>query len=379
MNYLIGVSFTSLFILGFFDNLRGPLFPEIIRHFQVNDTLGSAYFAVSSMLAFFASYLVRKKHDTYFMLQILNIGVLGIGLSFIVQVYAENYSILMLGVVFLGISFGLLGVSQNNLVVQGTDNKNRARMLSGLHSMYGISALIAPLYVAGLSEMGWKRILFFISFLPLGFFIIIYIMNLKVRQHLKDQVKSSQQSHEAHGISLSWKEKTVCFAIAFYVIAEIILGTRLALFMRRYFNYNLQDSSFYVTLMFILLLAGRLIVSFYPPKWPIKFQLISSLSISTILMLLGMYINPLYMVFCGFTMAPFYPLAISYISEVNPQKTTELVSTTIAFQSLFVVLMHFGVGRIADLAELKLAFWIGPLSMMISIALLLTVKKKIYE
>jgi MFS family permease len=158
-----------------------------------------------------------------------------------------------------------------------------------------------------------------------------------------------------------------------------MLGTRLALFMRRYFDSSLEESSFYVTLMFVFMMIGRLIVSFYPPKWPLKIQLVGSLISSISFLILGMYLNPFFMVLCGFTMAPFYPLALSYISELNPQKASEIVSTTIAIQALFVVLMHLGVGSIADLTSLKIAFWIGPICMIASLILLSKTKKEVYE
>lgn len=375
MNYLIVVSFVSLFILGFCDNIRGPLFPEIIKHFQVSDTLGAAYFAVTSFVAFFASYFIRKHKDTHFLLQILNLGVLCLGISFAIQSFSENYSVLMIGVFFFGISFGFLGVSQNNLVVYGTTEAKRSRMLTGLHSMYGISSLISPLFVAGFAHWSWQKILLVCSLGPFLFSAITFFYNLKYKNGAKAESLAQPQQHP----HLTWKEKTICFVISLYVIAEIMLGSRLALYMRRYFDYSLQDSSFYVTLLFVFMLVGRLIVSFYPPKLPLKLQLIGSLIFSILFLLFGMYFHPLFMVFCGLTMAPFYPLAISYISEIHPLKSTELVSTTIAIQALFVVLMHLSVGRIADLTDLKTAFLMGPICMFLALILLFGIKKENYE
>lgn len=372
MNYLIVVSFVSLFILGFCDNLRGPLFPEIIKHFQVSDTLGSAYFALTSFVAFFASYFIRKHKQTHSLLQFLNLGILCLGIAFLTEAFSPSYEILMIGVVFFGISFGFLQVSQNNLVVYGTTEKNRSRMLSGLHSMYGISSLIAPLFVAGFSDWGWQKILLASSVVPIIFFAIVFFLNLRFKNGSSDLASSKPEFHP----HLSWKEKQISFVISFYVIAEIMLGTRIALYMRRYFDYSLQDSSFYVTLLFVFMLIGRLIVSFYPPKISLKVQLLGSLVSSIFCLLMGMYFHPLFLVICGLTMAPFYPLAISYISEIQPVKSTELVSTTVAIQSLFIVSMHVGVGKIADLTDLKTAFWVGPICMILALVLLLGIRKE---
>ncbi|MCK6597934.1 MAG: MFS transporter [Bdellovibrionaceae bacterium] len=375
MNYLIAVSFVSLFILGFCDNLRGPLFPEIIKYFSVSDTLGAAYFAVTSFVAFFASYFIRKEKNTYKLLHILNSGVLCLGISFAIQSFSQNYLVLMTGVFFFGISFGFLGVSQNNLVVQGSTDINRSKMLSGLHSMYGISSLLSPLYVAGYSNWGWQKILSVTAIFPFIFFVIILIQLIKNRKYwLELHQKTVTEIHP----KVTWREKRICLVISFYVIAEIMLGSRLALYMRRYFDFSLQESSFYVTLLFVFMLIGRVVVSFYPPRIPLKTQLVFSLVGSLFCFLIGMYYHPAVLILCGLTMAPFYPLAISYISEINQKKAPEIVSNTVAIQALFVVAMHLLVGNIADLTNLKTAFLIGPVCMATALFLLLSIKKEKY-
>ena len=46
---LILISFASLFVFGISDNIRGPLFPEILKEFNISDSMGSLMFALSSL------------------------------------------------------------------------------------------------------------------------------------------------------------------------------------------------------------------------------------------------------------------------------------------------------------------------------------------
>lgn len=372
MNYLILTSFISMFLLGFGDNLRGPIFPEIIKDFHLSDTEASWYFALSSLMAFFGSYWIRKYKTTYHLSHFLNLGVLFIGLAFLFKGITLYTPVLMVGVIFFGLSMGLLGVCQNNLTVYATNDSNRSKTLSFLHSMYGLSALLSPMYIAVLSPIPWQKIVVYFSFIPILFFIFNYFKIEKNKELFLKQVIHDQEDHTV--TSLNLKDKMICFVISFYVLTEIMLGSRLALFMRRYFDFTLEQSSLVVTALFVFLLLGRLFYSLRPPKIAIKVQLLGSLVLSFALIMLGVFVHPYFFVVTGFTMAPFYPMAISFISELNPKYASKIVTMTIAIQAIFIVSMHLIVGKLTDLYDLKIAFMVGPLCLIIAFVLLLGIK-----
>lgn len=202
MNYLLWVSFFSLFILGFGDNIRGPLFPEIIQSFNLSDSLAAWYFALSSFMSFVATYFVRKMKSVSELMNLLYLGVFCIFVSFTIQRFAPNYVVVLSGVVFFGLSVGFLAVAQNNLVIIGTSPKNRSRMLSYLHSMYGTASLLAPLFVAGLANHRWQQILFYFSWVALGFSAVGFFFNKKKLdriQHFSQFQESA--THKLDGFS----------------------------------------------------------------------------------------------------------------------------------------------------------------------------------
>lgn len=372
MNYLLWVSFFSLFILGFADNIRGPLFPEIIHSFGLTDSLAAWYFALSSFMSFVGSYLVRKYKTVSQLLKLLYLGILFIFISFVIQRWASSYFLVLSGVVFFGLSVGFLGVAQNNLVIIATRPKNRSRMLSYLHSMYGTASLLAPLFVAWLSDHRWQEILFYFAWVALAFSALGFYYNSKKSDRI--QHFSQFQESEMHGLS-QLSELKVSLAISLYVVAEIVMGTRLALFMRRYYNYDLSTSSLYVTLFFLFMLMGRVAISFAPHHYNIKKQLLFSLAAAFVLMLVGLYFHPFALALSGFGLAPFYPLSLSYISRLFPHKSTTIVSWTLTIQGFFIVLMHLGVGQLADLVGLQSAMLIGPVSLFLSFIILLFIRE----
>ena len=138
-------AFTSMFILGISDNIRGPLYPELIKHFTLSNSQAAWSFAFSSTAAVLANaaaaFALKKIHLDRLMaiaVFLLIVGPLTMGL-------ATSYQVYLTGAIFLGFSFGVMGVAQNLLIAENTDGLQQTRALSGLHSVYGFSSLIAPL------------------------------------------------------------------------------------------------------------------------------------------------------------------------------------------------------------------------------------------
>lgn len=372
MNYLLWVSFFSLFILGFGDTIRGPLFPEIINTFHLSDSLAAWYFALSSFMSFVGSYIVRRVKSVSQLLYVLYVGVLCIFVSFVIQHVATTYSLVLFGVVFFGLSVGFLGVAQNNLVIIGTTPKNRSRMLSYLHSMYGLASLVAPLFVAWLATQKWQQILMNFAWIPLVFGIGCLLYHSRQRENISH---FSQFQDTEHSRVENWRELKISVVISLYVLAEIMMGTRIAQYMRRYYEYDLASSSFFVTVFFIFVLIGRVGVSFVPHHYNLKKQLLFSLVSSAVLITVGLFVHPYVLLLVGFSMAPFYPLSMSYISQLFPKKTTTIVSTTLIIQGFSIVLMHLGIGRLSDSVGLQWALLLGPLCLLTSFVVLLSIQE----
>lgn len=360
-------AFASLFTLGLADNIRGPLFPEILNQFHLSNVEGSWIFAATSAMAFFASSVSAVYLKRYTISSLLFSGVLTLAVGLAVMGFASSFAWLLVGSLFLGVGFGFIGVAQNLLVAENVEPKLRSRALSGLHAMYGLASFFAPLLAASTAEVfhTWTGAFYVVTAICGMFLLFQYV----IRPHPGFHIQKHKELESAEGKTRVSKKALlmVCCFFAFYVVAEILISTRLALYMRTYFAMDLNQSAAYVTLFFLFLLLGRIAFAFLHLPFSLKTQLNGFLVLSLIFLILGLKLHPFFLALTGLSMAPYYPLCVAYISEISNDLSRVFLSFAMSFQSLAVVSMHLGVGYMTDQFGLAFAFGVGIVSLMISI------------
>lgn len=370
-------AFASLFTLGLADNIRGTLFPEILNQFQVSNTLGSWLFAASSGAAFVAGIMSPTYLRRYTISSLLFTGVLLLAVGLAVIGFSGNFNWMIAGSLFLGLGIGFMGVSQNLLVAEGAEPALRSRALSGLHGMYGLASFIAPMLAASTTKAfgQWGAAFYVVS----GVSLLCLAGHALIRPNPKFVVHTPVTSDATTDKKRISKRALVmvCFFFGFYVVAEILISTRLALYMRTYYQMDLTQSAGYVTLFFLFLLIGRVIFAFIHLPFSLKSQLNGCLMGSLAFIILGLIFHPFFLALSGLTMAPYYPLCVSYISEISKDLSRTFLSFGMSFQSLAVVAMHLGVGYMTDKFGLAFALGVGALALVISILCLSFHPKKL--
>ena len=357
-------AYLSMFVLGMSDNIRGPLFPELLSFFKLTNAEGSFSFAAASAAALLGNIISTTLLKKYNLAQVLCLSLFTMALGLFFMGVVPHFYLYILGAIVFGLSIGLMGVTQNVMVAENVEPSKQSKALSGLHGVYGFSSLIAPL-IASYSPhiFGNWRAAFFITAVVAVIFALASVgihAEPKFEVHpLIDKAESSQNSF--------WVLVFFGGIFAFYVMAEIMVSTRLALYMRTYSNMDLESSSRYVTYFFVFLLLGRVIFTFKSFNSTLKTQLNCSLCFSLILFFLGMKFNPLFFVLMGLSMAPFYPLSVAYISAQTGRNRRQFITFAISFQSLCVISMHLGVGYLTDEFGLFYAFGVGFISLVLSL------------
>lgn len=370
-------AFASLFTLGLADNIRGTLFPEILNQFQVSNTLGSWLFATSSGAAFVAGILAPAYLRRYTISSLLFTGVLALAVGLAVMGFSSNFNWLIAGSMFLGFGIGYMGVGQNLLVAEGVDSKLRSRALSGLHGMYGLASFIAPLLAASTTKnFGQWSSAFYVVSVVSGVLLAVQVLISPEPKFVVHKPVTLDDGETEKRISKRALMMLSTF-FAFYVVAEILVSTRLALYMRTYFAMDLTQSAEYVTLFFLFLLIGRVSFAFIHLPFSLKSQLKGCLIGSIVAIIAGLTVHPFFLALSGLTMAPYYPLCVSYISEISKDLSRTFLSYAMSFQSLAVVAMHLGVGYMTDQFGLAFAFGVGILALVISILCLSFHPKKL--
>lgn len=365
------LAYTSLFALGLGDNLRGPLFPEILEAFSLSDTRGSWMFALASAFGVVGAFSSRWFLERWDRVQMLSLSLLFMAAGMAGMGLAPTFNWMLAAAAVFGFSMGLMGVSQNVLATLSAPAKHRPRVLAGLHSMYGLASFLAPMVVALVVPwMGSWRAPFLVGAgVPLFLLLVNVLFRLREHEHLKAQ---GSRRDDGAGPPDRGAQYRLASVLALYVLAEIMVSSRLALYMRREEGADLATSSGMVTTFFLFLLGGRILSSLI--RWPgtLKQQLLTSLVLSLICVGSGLAGWTWGFVLSGLAMAPFFPVAVAYLTEQFPRHLDGAMGITVMLQSAMVVSMHLGVGILTDLFGLRVALGLGPLALALSMILLIT-------
>lgn len=364
--YII-LSYVTLFTFGLCDNVRGPLFPEMLRYFDVSDTKGASIFALGAAAGFLGSLGTRFLMQKMDRIQLLRVAAVTQIVGLAGYAVATHFYVFLFFSLVFGWSLGAMGFLPNVLVNLGAPAELRQRALSGLHSMYGLSSFLAPLVVAAvaLSGRSWRLNFILCALLPLG--MIIYSLRVPA-----ERFANTESVRPSGKICFRTHRPQIYLAImmSLYVMAEILVSSRLALFMRREWNYDLEHSSLYLTGFFVCMLAGRILFSFMSFSRPLKQQLSFFLIASAVCLILGVYGHPLFLVLSGLAMAPFFPLAVAFIAAEFPEDLDSAMSYLIASDFLMLIGMHLFVGYLTDLFGISKALLVGPCVLVLSFLML---------
>jgi len=363
------LAYTSLLLLGLSDNIRGPLYPEILREFSVSNTQGSLFFSLSSVFGFFGGFFSNWIINQWGSLRALRISFAILFTGQLLISFAPSFWFLIFGVFFFGFSLGLMGVIQNMLVVQEIPTgPMKNKILSGLHSMYAGSSLLAPIlinFVAWLPIPGTVWRICFI--LGAGFCASVFALSFwgadtnEPMKSPKDRVPST----ENRGAQIYFAVILSC-----YVLAEILVSSRMALYMRREYSSDLSESSWYTAGFFVSLLISRLLFTMWAPQVKIKIQLFLSLGLTASSLLFGIFVHPAGLMASGFFMGPFYPLMMAQLGQLFHKSISQALSWAVSLCSLFVVIMHVLVGLMTDVWGLQIAFLMGPCFCILAILMI---------
>lgn len=366
---IIFVAYLTLFTLGLLDNTRGPYFPDITLDLGLSDTKASLFFVVASSMAFFSGRVVPALAQKIGVVNVLRLGQILMGVGFGLIAFSNSLSILILTCAIFGYGFGLINVVQNLLILHGSSGALRRRLLSGLHGMYAFAALISPLLVAYLFQfnISWRE-----AFVGFALFVVVCFVSTFF---VESQSIKLEKNHSGGRLKMR-SYLLVAAILSFYVISEVILVTRISLYVRRVFHYSPEQASILLALFFLCLLAGRFLFLFIPFKAKnlkiIEISLVSSM----IVFILGLYIHPWLLALCGLTMAPVFALSVDLIADIFTEQSAEAISSSLALSCVFIVSMHFIVGLLSDWYGIQLAMNLGVFSLLISWFLLQWMKRK---
>lgn len=362
---LIWVSYASLFILSLLDNIRGPFFPEILADMNLTGTSGSAFFAVTSLFAFIGSWsshriLARISAKTLLCGSSL---ILAIGFGLIAKIHA--FSLLLVACALFGFGYGALNLAQNVIIFEAGKPHLRRRLFAGLHSMYGLAALVAPIVASLFRHFGfsWRECFFILAATPLLAVAVSFELRPKTKKVAVVRAHMNAQQWRVCGI--------FALTMAGYLWGEISASTRLVQWVRLERGFSPDSANLLLGGFFLTLVSGRVLFSSgFVSRFDNWMILRASAALSAVFYFLSLQFSPLWMVAAGLSMAPFFPVAMEQISDHFHSKSSHALGFVLGFGSLSIVVMHVWVGWLTDQMGITHALHVGP-GALVAVALAL--------
>ncbi len=356
---LIIFGFAMLLLASFLDNLRGPLLPQITESLRIPyGQSSSLIFAgnIASVVATLALIWANKNFRSRTLAKVsLAIAVAACLLSLTVDSLAS----LMLFSIVLGSSVTIMGSLSNVYVIQGSPVHRRARILSGLHSLYGVGSVIAALAVAAQTryQMPWHAIFM----VALIFFSAMLVAISATRSRSGTEAAESTSANEKSHFAL--RDLFICLPLTLYVLGEVGCSTWLVTFVTQSRGFSETDASLLLSAFFAVMAVTRIVTFLAVGHGREWLWMRWSMTAAVVSFVLGITVNPYFLPATGL-FGPFFPLYVSHIRVAKPQNWQSMALISFAMIQGALACLHYSMGSFVDAIGAESAYWL-PVSFLV--------------
>ncbi|MFV0342554.1 MAG: MFS transporter [Anaerocolumna sp.] len=333
--YVLKCCFFVFAVNGLYAMILGSLLPLISSEYGLNNTISGALLSahqVGNLIAGFIAgvlpiYLGRKKSILF----LCSFVIMG----FSIMIMTGNPVLLILGFLFTGLSRGSIS-NFNNTVVNEVSNSSSAA-LNILHSIFAIGALSAPFLVIICTKLtgdiGWK--------IAAGVIIVLAAISMILFSRMKIHDVAKRKENISYEFLKTKNFLVVAGIIFFYLCVEAAVNGWIVKYFVDSGILTTAYAQMLASLLWVVMLAGRLTCAFIGDKVP-KNTLLITTSIGTVIFYLlllstqNIVIITLAIMGLGFSMAGIYPITIATFGETIKKYP----------MSMGVLLMLGGVGGI---------------------------------
>jgi fucose permease len=256
--------FLSFFAFGFIDNLKGPILPELLHAEKFTMSQGGtvflgAYigFIVATLLTGVISDVVGNRR-----VLLLAAGCLCFGLMGVSQSESFWFLVLLMGCVGLGL--GAIEVGANGLILE-LHHHNPGRYLNLLATFHGTGSFLVPLYVASLIHwrLSWQTIFLSTAILAVGLAVLFaWPSRSDPHRSSQSQPRAKPRLREILAAGFQSPMGWYYLLISTYVAVELGVAAWLMEYLQQVRGQSVNQSSFYLSAFFVMIMLGRLMGSF---------------------------------------------------------------------------------------------------------------------
>ncbi|WP_444911128.1 MFS transporter [Microbulbifer sp. PAAF003] len=364
----------ALFLLGFVEVYKAPIYPKILDFFSVSPTKGSTFFFLSTFSALLmtlsgALWVKKIRVISGLALFVVFMGV-GSVLSGI-SGYLYSFTLLILGSFLFGLGAGGSMVLINVAIPLFVPENLTRQGYCGLHSTYGVASILSPLLPGLLYKFhfGWEG--GFYLFGGIAASILFFILSGLIRRKGKLRKNGSSFNpgafKEASQRDKEPKEWWIAigggFIVSAYNGAEHILASRMVLFLEARGGHWAVEADILLSIFFGLLCLGRVAFTFILLKGSAFFWLVVSFLSTAAVFSLGYWVSPLWFPVCGLTLSYLFPYAMEWLTHCskNPPFT---VSFSLGMGGIFLILAHALVGWLDESYGIQTAIFVVPVFLL---------------
>jgi MFS transporter, FHS family, glucose/mannose:H+ symporter len=351
-----GGAFFALFLMGFVDNLKGPVLPFLMQEFNFTYTQGGTI-AMAAYLGFLvATLFTGVLADAAGKKVPLLLG----GFAFLVGILGftgfKSYGMLIVSMGVIGLGIGAFDLGANMIIVDLRTN-DRGRYLSLMSVFHGIASSAAP-YLAGLllaAQYNWRT-----AYLGSLVLVIMMILFAALGRYPKSAEKSSNAMNlKEIGGSLSPQMGWLFVQAGCYMALEIGAASWLVEFAARVKGLPLETASLYVSLMFAGAILGRIANSFFIDRVGYSRMTLIYASAASLCLGTGIF-SPaglsFFLPLSGMFYAAIFSTTIAMVSELPGGSTGTIMGLLMASAGLGGMAGPWLVGYLGDRVGLQLGF-----------------------
>lgn len=359
------------------ENVRGVFIPLFKNDFSINDTEIGFMLTVSSVGYIVFTYIGGLLCEKFGQKKVFIAGFISMVIALLGLWMSYSYSIFLISMFILNIGLSLISIAINT-IIPVLFLSFQAVLMNLTHFCYGLGSTIIQrtsgiLLFKGVS---WRviylaeAILFLVVFL---FFLPVKLPNVHKTKNTDNNVKKSEL----------FKNKLLyfyMFALGFYVFAEMGTGNWFVNFIEKTYSYDKSKSSFYLALFFGIFTFGRLVGGFVAEKFGYIKTVLVSLIIALVLYVTGINLGQSGLVIIsisGLFFAVTFPTIVVTISKVFKENGAYATGIIVTISSTTNMVLNMVIGFLNDNIGVYKAFYLIPISLVVSILFVFTIYKNV--
>ncbi len=367
--------FMMMILAAVSENTRGVFIPSFKENFSVNDTKIGFMLTIGSIGYIAFTYLGGALSEKIGQKKVINIGILVMILSLVVLSFSKDYKVFIIGMVLINCGLGFISIAINTIIPIMFISM-QTLIMNLVHFSYGLGSSLGQwgsgkLIFKGIS---WRSIYLAVA--------IAYALMLIVAWFIKIPETHKQKKETSISLTKALSNKIVIFyilALGFYIFAEIGTGNWFVNYMETNFNFDENKSSIYISMFFAIFTVGRLLGGFVVERFGYINVVIKSLVIGFSIYILGILLGEkgaFVISIAGLFFSIAFPTIVGTLSKVFKSNSSYITGVIITFATSINMLLNLLMGIANDNLGTSIAFYLIPLSLLVSIIFLFLVHKE---